>query len=693
MRYTLARLAIVAALAVPLWASQAATGAALFEQALAKERIDGNLPAAIALYEQVVRESAADRALAARALVQIGLCYEKLGRDEARRAYERLIREFADQKDAVDQARTRLAALQPPAIPSTAMTTRQLWAGPAVDTTGTPSPDGRFLSFVDWETGDLALRDLTTGQNRRLTSKGTWADSADFAETSAISPDGRQIAYGWYTNGRYELRVSTIEATKPRTLVASPDVAYVQVGGWTGDGSKVLVALGHENGGHELVLVSVSDGAVQSLKRFADWRWPDRATVSPDGRLVAYELANAEPGGTRDIFLVDVARGSETRLTDHPANDRQPTWTPDGHHLLFLSDRTGTMAAWLLEIRDGKPAGAPRLLKPDMARATPMGFTRAGTLVYASPSGLRDVYVAELDARQPRLVSPPAIAVQEYTGGNRNPDWSPDGSQIVYLSQRDLSPSGAGENLLCIAPAAGGRPDSEYRLPFRNVQRPRWSPDGRSFLVTGLLRGQFGVFQIDRSSHAVTPLKVRPGLGSMYAAAWWPDGRSILFSQGLDDRTVVIRRFLDTGREQVLLSIPGGGGGDATPSPDGRFVAVRAWEPGAKPGSVIKIVAADGGAARDLVRGSIPAMGGIAWTPDGRYVLYLQSPEATRPTELWRADVSSGETQAIGLGLPKVQDLRLAPDGRHVLFGGGEWRNEVWALENALPRPAPAARR
>jgi tetratricopeptide (TPR) repeat protein len=115
---TLRRLAwTVAAVAVcsTVISSQAPSGHALFEQALAKERVEGNLPEAIKLYERVVAEFASDRALAAQALVQVGLCYEKLGRDEAVRAYERLVRDFADQEDAVEQARVRLAVLRRPA--------------------------------------------------------------------------------------------------------------------------------------------------------------------------------------------------------------------------------------------------------------------------------------------------------------------------------------------------------------------------------------------------------------------------------------------------------------------------------------------------------------------------------------------------------------------------------------------------
>ena len=61
--------------------------------------------------------------MAPRALVQVGLCYEKLGRDEAVRSYERLVRDYADQEEAAAQARTRLAVLKrTPSAASAAMT-------------------------------------------------------------------------------------------------------------------------------------------------------------------------------------------------------------------------------------------------------------------------------------------------------------------------------------------------------------------------------------------------------------------------------------------------------------------------------------------------------------------------------------------------------------------------------------------
>ena len=99
-------------LALGVSAVVAQSGNDLFQQALVKERTDGNVSAAIALYQTIVQKHANDRALVAKALVQMGGCYEKLGSKDAITTYQRVVREFGDQKDSVAVARTRLAALQ-----------------------------------------------------------------------------------------------------------------------------------------------------------------------------------------------------------------------------------------------------------------------------------------------------------------------------------------------------------------------------------------------------------------------------------------------------------------------------------------------------------------------------------------------------------------------------------------------------
>ena len=76
------------------------------QAAIKKEAVDGDLKGAIEQYRKLAQGR--DRAVAAKALVRMGECYEKLGDAESRKAFERVVREFADQKEAVEEARKHL---------------------------------------------------------------------------------------------------------------------------------------------------------------------------------------------------------------------------------------------------------------------------------------------------------------------------------------------------------------------------------------------------------------------------------------------------------------------------------------------------------------------------------------------------------------------------------------------------------
>src|SRR5688572_5803924 len=89
--------------------AHAQSSAQLYEEALRKERTDGDLPAAITLYQRVA--AGTDRELAARALIRVGALFERSGRENALRAYQRVLAEFPDQQESARVARARLAAL------------------------------------------------------------------------------------------------------------------------------------------------------------------------------------------------------------------------------------------------------------------------------------------------------------------------------------------------------------------------------------------------------------------------------------------------------------------------------------------------------------------------------------------------------------------------------------------------------
>ncbi len=114
----------------------------LFQKALVKERSEGKLAEAIQLYRRASEAAGKDRALAAKALVQLGQCYEKMGSTQARKQYDRVIRDYADQKDSVAMARARIGAI---GTHETGTVLRKIWADDNTDSGGRPSPDGRFF--------------------------------------------------------------------------------------------------------------------------------------------------------------------------------------------------------------------------------------------------------------------------------------------------------------------------------------------------------------------------------------------------------------------------------------------------------------------------------------------------------------------------------------------------------------------
>src|SRR6266849_6335126 len=96
--------------------------------ALHQEEVQGDLKGAIAAYQKVLAAPGVSRRTAAEALVHMGQCYEKLGDAESRKAYERVVREFGDQKEAVAMARARLGGGS--TAKETGMVARQIWTGP-----------------------------------------------------------------------------------------------------------------------------------------------------------------------------------------------------------------------------------------------------------------------------------------------------------------------------------------------------------------------------------------------------------------------------------------------------------------------------------------------------------------------------------------------------------------------------------
>ncbi len=309
-RHLIPLLAVVLLGAASLLAAQTPDSAEImFEAAKKMELIDGDLDAAIAQYEAIVSRYPGQRAFVAEALVRMGQAYEKLGRAETQTVYEQVVREYADQQEQAAEARSRLAALAPsrsPADPST-MALRRVWSVPwsgrmsgnAGASRFGVSPEGRYLSYPDFQTDNLTIRDLHTGTSRLLTNH-SYSESPGRVESPTSSPDGQQVVYQWSN----DLRVVGLDGSKPRVLYSdSNEEISARPYAWSPDGKSILAFFrNREDNTNQIVLVSGAESSVRVLKTL-DWRTPVRMTFSPDGRYIAYDFPQQEDVALGRVFL------------------------------------------------------------------------------------------------------------------------------------------------------------------------------------------------------------------------------------------------------------------------------------------------------------------------------------------------------------------------------------------------------
>jgi Tol biopolymer transport system component len=577
------------------------------------------------------------------------------------------------------------ATVEPPqdTIPTVV---RRVWG--EADFLVSPSPDGRFVSLTDWTTGDVAVRELETGEVRHVTHNPMpWVPG--FALLPQISPDGNQIAYSWWRNeqAEFELRVVDWDGSEPRTLLANEQRILALA--WAPDGQHILVIRRRRDASEqELALVAAADGSMTMLVS-AGTSFPRGAAFSPDGRFIAYDLPDEEHPDQRDIFVLALDGRQTTRIVDAMSNDYLLGWAPTGGHILYCSDRTGTPGVWLLPVGDGRPTGEPELVLPDTWGVQPVGFLREGRYYYAVQTGAQDIYVATLGAGYGSVAAAPNLATPRRFGHSGYPAWSPDGRHLAYIRTQGVMTGLS--SLIIRSPETGEVRELSLGEGLKPIAALRWTPDGGSFvLMAGDDTGVTGIYRVDVQTGRPEVLVSGETWDTGDGIDVSPDGRFLYYRTKIEGEDPywprVFRKGLNTGNVQEVYKAPVGIVRNVAVSPDGSSLALSLQALGEGKHQIV-VLPASGGDARALT----PPTNGIfsiAWTPHGEAILY--SMESTGnpydpTTSLWRVALAGGEPELVGLEMEAIRYPRFHPDGRRIVFAAGRASFELWVMENFLP--------
>ena len=675
----------------------------LFEAGVYQQEAAGNFDEAIVLFNRVVNEYPKERTVAAKALLRLGICYERQGNQKASGAYQQIISKYSDQVSLVNEARNRLAAMSNQELAGLSMT--RLLPAEVYLECQTLSPDETKLTGIDFNDGqNLAVYDLAAGKLELLT-KYDWSNKSCYAYTPVWSPDSREIAYyggcwGDDENTEINLSITTLDG-KTHVLFKNNDKGGVAPCDWLPDKSAILAVNGNDKGIYKLVLISTKDGVSRDLCQLQrTFKGTDVsiaqasgiADVSPDGQLIVFSDSEGPDNGQRDIYTISAKDGTKKMLVQHPADDREPRWSPDGRHIVFLSNRHGSWALWGVAIQDGQTDGSPFMILEGMADKELAFWTKKG-LCSRTMANISEIYTLNIDPVSKKVTGKPKIMETLSYGRSSMPQWSPDGKYMSYRALFESDPS----SYVIIKPTKGGEPKKiKYELPIRPVGGSyRWLPDGSGigFLYWDADKNIY-FSRLDPETGEWHTKQVPTGdfQGNMMNLAWSGDGKAFFYTNigTPGQESGIVKHELETGSESYVLRNEKGDSlsyewWNLKMSPDCKTLAVK-W------GNSISLLDIGTGKLDQIIPDEKYVLLSPVWSHDGKNLLVKgPSKKGDETNELFIISLADRTCTSLNISqfLPKGARIYAShdwsTDGKTIVFDTRSWKSEANLIRNLIP--------
>jgi Tol biopolymer transport system component len=668
----------------------------LLSEAIYQEEVKGDLDNAIKTYQLILSKYPDNRKVSAEVLLHLGMCYEKLGNQEAVKTYKRLVNNFPEQKNQVAVARERLTRLMQAAekvlatFPTPKFTKIKMPTNPG---NGVLSPDGKRLAFIFdgcvWTIPVSGGVDpLIAGEPKKLTDN---IGARDMSNSFAWSGDSKWIAVNAdLRSSGTSVYVIPSEGGKPRKV----QIPSHQCGNQTEfrlslspDGKTLAYTTGYkigdwQNSYPQIFTIPVNGGTPKELTGPGT----QEPAFSPDGSKIAFVKYEKDSDGKEysDLWVIPSEGGTPIQITDlHTLQVIGPSWSADGKMIAFLRRPEGNdpKEIWIVPVTNkGNPSAAPKKIDlPLVSFHEVAGWTPDNKigLQLMNPE-YEIIYTVNSSGGIATQVTP--------QGWTSYPKWSKDGEKIFFRWDGGK---------IAYVPSGGGAIDS---IPIQSefdmyTSLPGSgndiSPDGKTIVFSGVKhfykdgekKWDVNIFTIPVEGgkpKQLTTIEVE--LQDRFPC-WSPDGNSIAFIRPEIKNGKHIMHIFTISKEgnnlrQITTEADSVAWAPVDWAPDGRSITYFSNN------NSIRFIPAEGGESRFFTDiDSANSQYDLAWSPDGKELAYTDN------GKIWIYTNESGKSKEVKTGVTgHATKLGWSPDGKKIAFtayAGGD--NELWLMENFLP--------